>query len=129
MAGKVPLQAFKCKGWIAPLGGGSHQRGPSGAERSLRSDCVVVSPPRDIVRQFALGVISGREECALPDWFCTSCGAGWSAGAYSDGCDECGGGAMERDCFVCGGKCGSKFVRAPLDSQDSQSTLESSFWK
>ena len=55
----------------------------------------------------------------MPDWHCTSCGAGWSAGAYSDDCDECGGGAMERDCFVCGGKCGNKFLRAPLDSQDS----------
>lgn len=73
--------------------------------------------PGKIVRGY-LEQFGGMEERALPDWYCTSCGAHWSAGVYLDNCYECGGGAMARDCFDCGAKCGEKFVRSPLDSQD-----------
>jgi len=55
----------------------------------------------------------------MVDWSCQSCGAHWSEGAYSQDCKECGGGAMERPCFVCNGECGRMWSRAPIDSQDS----------
>ena len=50
---------------------------------------------------------------------CNTCGAQWSAGAYSPHCDECGGSAMERPCLYCGGKCGAVMLRAVSDSNDS----------
>jgi hypothetical protein len=28
-------------------------------------------------------------------------------GTYTDGCEECGGGAMEHPCLACAGKCGN----------------------
>lgn len=55
----------------------------------------------------------------MVDWSCISCGAHWSAGEYLEDCEECGGGAMERSCVVCGGECGKKWSRAPIDSQDN----------
>lgn len=51
-------------------------------------------------------------------WTCTSCGADWSGGAFTPGCDECGGGAMQRSCLLCDGSCGAVYERAPLDSID-----------
>lgn len=52
-------------------------------------------------------------------WACTSCGADWSGGAFTPGCGECGGGAMQRPCLLCDGSCGAVYQRAPLDSVDS----------
>ena len=53
------------------------------------------------------------------NYLCTSCGANWTEGEYSDDCRECGGGAMERSCILCGGRCGSIFKRAVIDSMDT----------
>ena len=50
---------------------------------------------------------------------CRTCGAVWSEGRFTDGCAECGGGAMERPCLVCGGRCGAQMFRAVSDSNDS----------
>ena len=49
---------------------------------------------------------------------CTDCGADWSQGRFSVDCKQCGGGALEIDCPVCEGKCGAKWQRAVMDSQD-----------
>ena len=54
-----------------------------------------------------------------PDWSCNRCGARWSEGSHGEECPTCGGGAMERDCPVCAGRCGQRWQRAPLDSLDS----------
>lgn len=54
------------------------------------------------------------------DWSCTSCGENWSKGAFTDGCEECGGGPLERPCILCGGRCGEVARRAPMDSNDSK---------
>jgi len=51
-------------------------------------------------------------------WACTSCGADWSGGDFTPRCDECGGGAMQRSCLLCDGRCGAVYERAPLDSVD-----------
>ena len=50
---------------------------------------------------------------------CSSCSADWSANSFSEECAECGGGAMERNCFVCNGRCNSVYKRAVLDSWDT----------
>ena len=50
---------------------------------------------------------------------CLSCGARWSDGRFSAQCAECGGGAMEAPCLVCGGRCGEKWLRDVSDSNDS----------
>lgn len=55
------------------------------------------------------------------DWgqlICHSCGADWSQGHYSPGCQQCGGGALEIACPVCHGRCGRRWQRAVLDSWD-----------
>jgi len=52
-------------------------------------------------------------------YICTSCGANWGEGEYSDDCMECGGGDMERSCILCGGRCGSVYKRAVIDSWDT----------
>jgi hypothetical protein len=49
---------------------------------------------------------------------CTSCGADWSEGDFSPKCAQCGGGALDVLCLVCGGKCGARWQRAIIDSQD-----------
>ena len=54
------------------------------------------------------------------NYLCTCCGANWTDGEYSDDCVECGGGAMERGCIVCGGLCDSIFIRAVIDSNDTR---------
>ncbi len=51
---------------------------------------------------------------------CTTCGADWSAGGFSPGCAECGGGAMTRDCDFCQGRCGAVWRRAVVDSNDTR---------
>jgi len=56
---------------------------------------------------------------SVQNYICTSCGANWTEDEYSDDCVECGGGAMERGCILCGGRCGSKFKRAVIDSMDA----------
>ena len=50
---------------------------------------------------------------------CLTCGAVWSEGRFTEGCEECGGGAMERPCLFCGGLCGNRALRAVSDSNDS----------
>ncbi len=50
---------------------------------------------------------------------CLACNANWRDGRYSDGCDTCGGGAMERPCPLCLGLCGTYWSRALLDSNDA----------
>ena len=50
---------------------------------------------------------------------CLTCGAAWSEGRFSEACRECGGGAMDRACPICGGRCGARFLRAVSDSNDS----------
>jgi hypothetical protein len=50
--------------------------------------------------------------------YCTSCGADWVAGGWSDGCEECGGGALSRSCPLCQGRCGAIARRAVIDSND-----------
>jgi hypothetical protein len=52
------------------------------------------------------------------DFACNRCGARWTEGAFTEGCDTCGGGAMDIACCVCGGRCGQRWWRAPLDSLD-----------
>jgi hypothetical protein len=51
---------------------------------------------------------------------CTSCGAHWGAGRWSDGCEECGGGGMSRNCPICQGRCGTTVRRAVIDSNDER---------
>ena len=53
------------------------------------------------------------------DFSCLSCNSEWTRGDFSETCEECGGGAMERACIVCLGECKNTWKRAPLDSQDS----------
>jgi hypothetical protein len=48
---------------------------------------------------------------------CTTCGTVWSAGKFTPESKECGGGAMEAPCLVCGGRCGAVWLRAVSDSQ------------
>lgn len=50
---------------------------------------------------------------------CFTCRAEWTAGRWTWGCAECGGGAMEIPCGVCLGACGGAFERAAMDSNDS----------
>jgi eukaryotic-like serine/threonine-protein kinase len=52
------------------------------------------------------------------DWICHNCGANWSQGQYRPGCPQCGGGALERACPLCHGRCGRRWQRAVLDSWD-----------
>jgi hypothetical protein len=49
---------------------------------------------------------------------CTTCGADWSEGRFGAECVECGGGALERACVLCGGRCGQTWRRAVTDSHD-----------
>lgn len=49
---------------------------------------------------------------------CASCGADWSQGHFSPGCQQCGGGALETPCLICGGRCGALWQRAVADSRD-----------
>jgi hypothetical protein len=58
--------------------------------------------------------MSKTQECN-----CLTCGANWSKGDWTEGCGECGGGALQIACFVCGGRCGIMWNRAVMDSNDS----------
>jgi hypothetical protein len=51
---------------------------------------------------------------------CTDCGVNWLSGVHTDGCKQCGGGAMELPCPFCLGRCGSAWKRMVMDSQDSR---------
>lgn len=55
---------------------------------------------------------------AAADLRCSTCGARWSLGAWTGDCAECGGGALDRPCLVCGGVCGARWQRAVSDSHD-----------
>lgn len=55
----------------------------------------------------------------IPPAVCRSCGADWRAGGQTEGCPECGGGALTRSCPLCGGACGQVWRRAVSDSTDS----------
>ena len=50
---------------------------------------------------------------------CRTCGAKWSQGAFSPKCRECGGGALDAACLICGGKCGARWQRAVMDSNET----------
>ena len=50
---------------------------------------------------------------------CATCYVDWSSGRFTEDCEECGGGAMERPCAYCGGRCGMVMERAVADSNDS----------
>jgi hypothetical protein len=49
---------------------------------------------------------------------CATCRAIWSEGHFTDACQECGGGAMERPCYICDGRCGAVMLRAVSDSNE-----------
>jgi hypothetical protein len=49
---------------------------------------------------------------------CWTCGADWTAGASTAECPECGGGALEIPCPCCRGRCGRKWKKAVMDSND-----------
>ena len=51
---------------------------------------------------------------------CSSSGANWAENEYSNDCMEFGGGAMERSCIICDGRCGSVYKRAVIDSRDTK---------
>jgi len=55
----------------------------------------------------------------MSDFHCLTCGANWSAGDWTRDCKECGGGALGTPCLVCGGRCGSTWDKAVLDTIDS----------
>ncbi len=55
----------------------------------------------------------------MSDWRCKTCDALWTEGEFTESCEECGGGAMDAPCFLCGGRCGQRVHRAPMDSNDS----------
>jgi hypothetical protein len=50
---------------------------------------------------------------------CMDCGANWQAGAHTEGCEQCGGGALDIACLICGGRCGARWKRQVMDSRDS----------
>ena len=50
---------------------------------------------------------------------CTACGADWGQGAFTPGCEQCGGSAMQAPCLICGGRCGALWERSVDDSQDA----------
>lgn len=49
---------------------------------------------------------------------CLNCEANWSRGEFTEDCEMCGGGALERPCPMCDGRCGARWQRAILDSYD-----------
>jgi hypothetical protein len=49
---------------------------------------------------------------------CGSCAADWSAGLFGADCPECGGGALETPCRLCGGRCGGTWRKAIVDTPD-----------
>jgi hypothetical protein len=52
-------------------------------------------------------------------FLCSDCGANWSLGEFSRECIQCGGGALQRNCKLCNGKCKSNYNRAVIDSWDT----------
>ncbi len=52
-------------------------------------------------------------------FICKDCGANWSQGEFSKECIQCGGGALQRNCILCNGKCKSTYSRAVIDSWDT----------
>jgi len=50
---------------------------------------------------------------------CYTCGADWSRDKWTKDCMECGGGALTIDCPICNGKCGAKWQKATMDTNDS----------
>jgi hypothetical protein len=60
-----------------------------------------------------------RDTAGNQEMQCYSCGSNWAAGNYTDGCEECGGGAMEHPCLACGGKCGNIWKKMLVDTHDS----------
>ena len=53
-----------------------------------------------------------------PEARCLTCGANWSQGEWTKGCEECGGGALEIRCIICGGRCGSTWRKSVMDTND-----------
>ena len=52
-------------------------------------------------------------------YLCTQCHANWSSGQFTSKCSQCGGGALQRKCVLCNGRCGNVYHRATIDSWDS----------
>lgn len=49
---------------------------------------------------------------------CADCNSDWSVGAFDAACGTCGGGALQRSCPICDGRCGAIWQRAVIDSID-----------
>jgi hypothetical protein len=62
---------------------------------------------------------AAEPDAAMNDKLCTHCGANWSLGQFTEDCPQCGGGAMDIPCLLCGGACGERWQRAVMDSQDA----------
>lgn len=54
------------------------------------------------------------------DATCAACGADWASGAHTPDCRCCGGGALERACPSCEGRCDARWRRAVVDSNDAR---------
>ena len=51
--------------------------------------------------------------------------------SFSSDCCECDGGAMDRPCLACGGRCGARSLRSIHDSQDERVgvwAVKCAFW-
>jgi len=62
--------------------------------------------------------VQSREENTMIR--CSTCGADWETGEFNPNCLECGGGALDIPCPRCGGRCGARWTRSILDSQDDR---------
>gem|GEM_PF-5937652 len=49
---------------------------------------------------------------------CYRCAANWSAGAFTEGCRECDGAALQKPCPLCEGECSVPWARAIDDSHE-----------
>ena len=49
---------------------------------------------------------------------CLTCGRDWEIGNFSKDCEECGGGALERSCPMCLGKCNAVWKKMLIDTHD-----------
>jgi len=54
------------------------------------------------------------------DSICSTCGANWQQGEFSEECLECGPGAMQTPCPICQGYCESIWQRNVMDSNYHQ---------
>lgn len=52
------------------------------------------------------------------EYHCGTCRANWTQGEWTDGCAQCGGGAMSVPCLQCSGECGRQWHRQLMESWD-----------